>query len=226
MQLLRSYQRSDYDLTVFSDYYGIRAANMSKWIKKFLLAGLAGIIRPKHNQHYSMDTKIAAVKEYLAGNTTNQVILNRYKIRNITQLHHWVILYNSDKLIVNRTTRKRVRKMGRKVTFDEKKVIVQWTIEHGNDYRAAAEKYNVSYQRVHSWVRKYRQNSDCQILKDNRGRNKNTEPTTELERLRKRVRELEARDREREVQIAFAKKLVEIRNREVRRPDDIKRFKK
>ncbi|MCD7130515.1 hypothetical protein LTY36_04835 [Limosilactobacillus agrestis] len=98
MQLLRSYQRSDYDLTVFSDYYGIRAANMSKWIKQFLLAGLARIIRSKHNQHYSMDTKIAAVKEYLAGNTTNQVILNRYKIRNITQLHYWVILRNSDQL--------------------------------------------------------------------------------------------------------------------------------
>ncbi|WP_231795280.1 hypothetical protein [Limosilactobacillus agrestis] len=71
---------------------------MSKWIKQFLLAGLARIIRSKHNQHYSMDTKIAAVKEYLAGNTTNQVILNRYKIRNITKLHYWVILRNSDQL--------------------------------------------------------------------------------------------------------------------------------
>ena len=65
-----------------------------------------------------------------------------------------------------------------------------------------------------------------EVLKDNRGRNKEKEPTNELERLRKRVRELEAEKRESEVQIAFAKKLVEIRNREVDRPDDIKRFKK
>ena len=63
-------------------------------------------------------------------------------------------------------------------------------------------------------------------MKDNRGRNKGKEPTNELERLRKKVRELEAREREREVQITFAKKLVEIRNREVDRPDDIKRFRK
>lgn len=63
-------------------------------------------------------------------------------------------------------------------------------------------------------------------MKDNRGRNKGKEPTNELERLRKKVRELEAREREREVQIAFAKKLVEIRNREVDRPDDIKQFRK
>ena len=63
-------------------------------------------------------------------------------------------------------------------------------------------------------------------MKDNRGHNKGKEPTNELERLRKRLRELEAREREREVQITFAKKLVEIRNREVDRPDDIKRFRK
>ena len=47
---------------------------MSKWIKQFLLAGLAGLIRPKHNQHYPTETKLAAVKAYLAGNTTNQAI--------------------------------------------------------------------------------------------------------------------------------------------------------
>ena len=116
--------------------------------------------------------------------------------------------------------------MGRKVSFDEKKAIVQWTIDHDNNYQAAANNYDVSYQRVYSWVRKYRHTNDWGSLQDNRGRNKGKEPTTELERLRKRVRELEARDREREVQIAFAKKLVEIRNWGVKRPDDIKRFKK
>lgn len=87
--------------------------------------------------------------------------------------------------------------------------------EHGNNYKLAAEKYEVSYQRVYSWVRKYQKGHDWTALKDNRGRNKGKEPTNELERLRKRVRELEvreleARDHEREVQIAFAKKLVEM----------------
>src|SRR5699024_3023872 len=226
LKLLHDYQKSDYGLTVYSDYHGVRPANMSKWIKQFLLAGLAGLIRPKHNQKYSLETKLTAVKAYLSGKYTNQAILQQYQIRNISQLHQWVISYNNDKLRVNQTTRKRVRKMGRKVTFDEKRQIVRWTIEHNNNYKAAAEKYDISYQRVYSWVRKYRVNSDWEVLKDNRGRNKGKEPTNELERLRKRVRELEARDRERELQIAFAKKLVEIRNREVKRPDDIKRFKK
>lgn len=199
---------------------------MSKWIKQFLLAGLAGLIRPKHNQKYSLETKLTAVKAYLSGKYTSQAILQRHQIRNVSQLHQWIISYNNGKLRVNQTTRKRVRRMGRKVTFDEKKKIVQWTIEHKHNYKAATEKYDISYQRVYSWVRKYQVNNDWEVLKDNRGRNKGKEPTNELERLRKRVRELEARDHERELQIAFAKKLVEIRNREVKRPDDIKRCKK
>ena len=51
-------------------------------------------------------------------------------------------------------------------------------------------------------------------------------PTNEVERLRQEVRQLKAKAEEREVQIAFTKKLVEIHNREVERPDDIKRFRK
>jgi len=93
---------------------------MSKWIKQFLMAGLAGPIRPKHNRKYSLETKVAAVKAYLSSAYSNQELLQRYQIRNISQLHQWVISYNSGNLTVNQTTRKRARRMGRKVTFDEK----------------------------------------------------------------------------------------------------------
>ncbi len=58
------------------------------------------------------------------------------------------------------------------------------------------------------------------------GRHKSKTPTNEVERLRQEVRQLKAKAKEREVQIAFAKKLVEIHNREVERPDEIKRFRK
>ncbi|KRN43935.1 hypothetical protein IV41_GL001021 [Limosilactobacillus ingluviei] len=98
-----------------------------------------------------------------------------------------------------------MRIMGRKVTFEEKQAIVQWTIDHQNNYQAAVEKFDVSYQRTYDW----------ESLRDNRGRNKGKEPTTELERLRQQVRQLKAEKREMEVQIAFAKKLIKIQNREV-----------
>lgn len=50
--------------------------------------------------------------------------------------------------------------MGRKVDFEEKKQIVQWVLDHGRDYQAAAKQFDVSYQRVYAWVRKYLQAGD------------------------------------------------------------------
>lgn len=72
-----------------------------------------------------MEIKLVAVKDYLRGDVSNQGILSRYKIRNIFQLRQWVIRYNSDKLVVSKSTRKRIRVMVREVSFDEKKSIVQ-----------------------------------------------------------------------------------------------------
>ena len=59
---------------------------MSKWIKQFLLAGLAGLIRPKHNQKYSLETKLTAVKAYLSGKYTNQAILQQYQIGRLQEI--------------------------------------------------------------------------------------------------------------------------------------------
>ena len=53
---------------------------MSKWIKQFLMAGLAGLIRPKHNRKYSLETKVAAIKAYLSSAYSNQELLQRYQV--------------------------------------------------------------------------------------------------------------------------------------------------
>ena len=101
-------------------------------------------------------------------------------------------------------------------------------MDHDNDYQEATIQFNVSYQRVYSWVRKYHEAADSwEALKDNRGHRKPQkalEEMTEKERLEAEIKRLKKINREMELEIAFAKKLVEIRNRRVKRPDDIKRF--
>ena len=47
----------------------------------------------------------------------------------------------------------------------------------------------------------------------------------QIERLEAENKELKQKNHEMRLQIEFAKKLVEIRNRGVNKPDDIKRFK-
>ena len=225
-ELLYGYQKTESGLKVYADMHHVNQNTMTRWIRQFLLHGLAGVGHRSFNHRYSLNTKIEAVKEYQAG-FPGEKIIEKYDIRSLSQLKQWSIQYNNDELKTK--SRKRVRKMGRKVNFEEKCKIVQWVLDHDNDYQGATIQFNVSYQRVYSWVRKYHEAADSwEALKDNRGHRKPQkalEEMTEKERLEAEIKRLKKINREMELEIAFAKKLVEIRNRGVKRPDDIKRFK-
>lgn len=226
LELLYGYQKTESGLKVYADMHHVNQNTMTRWIRQFLLHGLAGVRHRSLNHRYLLNTKIEAVKEYQAG-FPGEKIIEKYDIRSLSQLKQWSIQYNNDELKTK--SRKRVRKMGRKVSFEEKCKIVQWVLDHDNDYQGATIQFNVSYQRVYSWVHKYHEAADSwEALKDNRGHRKpqkTLEEMTEKERLEAEIKRLKKINREMELEIAFAKKLVEIRNRGVKRPDDIKRFK-
>lgn len=228
LTLLDGYQQSDYSLNVYADYHGVGASTLTKWIKQFLSAGLAGVRRPERNRRYSLEEKLAAVRDFQSGQHTAQEIIERRHIRNVSQLHHWVIQYNRNELTAEKSARKRAKKMGRKVGFEEKKAIVQWVLEHDKNYHAAAKKYDITYYRVYSWVQKYLEaGEDWSALEDRRGKRKtNDSELSEFDRVKQENRELKKKLRRMEVQIAFAKKLTEIRNRGVKDPTDVRRFKK
>lgn len=226
LELLYGYQKTESGLKVYADMHHVNQNTMTRWIRQFLLHGLAGVRHRSLNHRYLLNTKIEAVKEYQAG-FPGEKIIEKYDIRSLSQLKQWSIQYNNDELKTK--SRKRVRKVGRKVSFEEKCKIVQWVLDHDNDYQGATIQFNVSYQRVYSWVHKYHEAADSwEALKDNRGHRKSQkalEEMTEKERLEAEIKRLKKINREMELEIAFAKKLVEIRNRGVKRPDDIKRFK-
>ncbi|WP_076810853.1 helix-turn-helix domain-containing protein [Limosilactobacillus fermentum] len=226
LELLYGYQKTESGLKVYADMHHVNQNTMTRWIRQFLLHGLAGVRHRSLNHRYLLNTKIEAVKEYQAG-FPGEKIIEKYDIRSLSQLKQWSIQYNNDELKTK--SRKRVRKVGRKVSFEEKCKIVQWVLDHDNDYQGATIQFNVSYQRVYSWVHKYHEAADSwEALKDNRGHRKPQkalEEMTEKERLEAEIKRLKKINREMELEIAFAKKLVEIRNRGVKRPDNIKRFK-
>ena len=101
---------------------------------------------------------------------------------------------------------------GRKTTYEERVEIVTYCIEHEMDYAQAAEKYQVSYQQVYQWIRKY-QSDGAPGLVDKRGKRKTENEMSELEKLRAENRLLQAEKRKAELEIAFLKKLDEIERR-------------
>ena len=99
---------------------------------------------------------------------------------------------------------------GRKTTQEERTQIVAFCIEHGKDYALTVETYQVSYQQIYSWVRKY-ESSGVNGLVDRRGRAKAEDELTEVERLQQENRILQAKLKDKEMEIALLKKLRELR---------------
>ena len=168
--------------------------------------------RSKKNKVYSAETKMDAVQDYLSGKGSMKAICNKYGILSDHQLRQWISCYNGHKDFKERSSARGEIYMtkGRKTTQEERTRIVAFCIEHGKDYALTTETYQVSYQQIYSWVRKY-EASGVDGLVDRRGKAKPEDELTEAERLRQENRMLQAKLKDKEMEIALLKKLRELR---------------
>ena len=166
----------------------------------------------RKNKKYSEELKIAAVKSYLAGEGGLRIISKRYGISDHSILRDWILWYNGHREFKERSRAKGEIYMtkGRKTTQEERAEIVAFCIEHNKDYGLTVETYNVSYQQIYAWVRKYEEGG-VDKLKDNRGRTKPVEEMSEVEKLKAEMKILEAKNRQLEIENAFIKKLQELK---------------
>ncbi|WP_232700275.1 helix-turn-helix domain-containing protein, partial [Brevibacillus daliensis] len=92
--------------------------------------------------------------------------------------------------------------------------IVLYCLAHQQNYRMAAERYQVSYQQVYQWVKKY-EGGGQEALQDGRGRKKSDEELTETDHQKLALKKLEYENERLRAEIAFLKKLQELKRRRV-----------
>lgn len=192
---------------------GINPKSLRQWICNYQSLGIEGIITTSKNSYYSAELKEMAVKDYLAGTSSQLDICVKYGIRSKRMLHEWVLKYNSHKeLKTSGTGGTPIMTNGRKTTYDERVEIVKYCIEHQNNYAETAQKYQVSYQQVYTWVSKY-ENGGVEALQDRRGKRKNENEMSEMEKLKAQNKLLESKNYRQQMEIDFLKKLEEIERR-------------
>ena len=164
------------------------------------------------NKVYSAELKQQAVQDYLAGKGSLRQICKLYEIKDKRQLRYWISCYNGHREMRRPSSARGEIYMtrGRKTTQEERAQIVAFCIEHGKDYALTVETYQVSYQQIYSWVRKYEANG-VDGLVDRRGKAKPEDELTEAERLRQENRILQAKLKDKEMEIALLKKLRELK---------------
>jgi transposase len=97
--------------------------------------------------------------------------------------------------------------------MDERIKIVSYCIANDKNYGETAEKFNVSYQQVYSWIKKYTARG-VEGLEDRRGRSEPIDkPVTDIEKLKAELELEKAKNQRLQVENDFLKKLEEIERR-------------
>ena len=188
----------------------VNKSSVRRWVHKYKLGGPHKIDIPKTNKVYSEMLKVSAVTDYLDRNMSQSQVCDKYEISSTSILYGWIKKYNNHgKMTPKKNIGELTMIKGRKTTYEEKLAIVAYCIENNDDYYMASNKYEVSYQQVYSWVKKYKQDGKESLI-DHRGQRIAKEPLTESEKLTEQLRLLEAENKRLKMENDFFKKLEEI----------------
>ena len=103
----------------------------------------------------------------------------------------------------------------RKTTYEERINLVSECIEKNYDYNYIINKYQVSYNQIYNWVRKYKKDGEASLV-DHRGKAKSS--LTDEDKLNAKIKLLEAENRRLKMENDFIKKLKELERVEMRKP--------
>lgn len=192
-----------------AEKYRIGRATLQKWVALFREQGITAFITQEGNKSYTKEFKTACVKMVLSGKGSSVEIAAQNNIHP-SVLESWIKLYNANRELKDYSPKREVYMAAakRKTTYEERKEIVEYCLEHGRDYKGTASVYNVSYSQVYSWVKKYDSTGENGLV-DKRGRHKTDDEVDELERLRRENARLKKQLQEKEMLTELLKKVQE-----------------
>ena len=193
---------------------GVHKSTVEEWARRYKAGGVLAFKEQEHNTVYTEELRVKAVKEYLNEKGSAREISAKYGIRSASVFRAWIKVYNSGKDFGHKMSGGSRMKQGRETTQEERIAIVKDCLENGSNYGETAIKYNVSYQQVYNWVKKYKALGEAG-LEDRRGqRTAAQEPRSELEQARIEIAELKHKLYMAEMERDLLKKLDELERRD------------
>ena len=193
---------------------GVDRTAVREWVARYKAQGVLGFQKQEHNNVYREELKLAAVTEYLTGEGSIQKISAKYGLHGTFQLRSWIKVYNSGRDFGRKMSGGSRMKQGRETTQEERIAIVKECLENGSNYGETAIKYNVSYQQVYTWVKKFKELGEAG-LEDRRGQKTSAqEPRTALEELKQKMAQLEHENYMLRMERDLLKKLDELERRD------------
>lgn len=192
--------------------YKVGQTTLVEWRRLYKLYGYEGLEDRTHNRSYSAELKLQAVKDYLEGELSQSQIVDKYSISRRTQLSSWIKKYNGHSSLKAYKGETTAMTKGRSTTWQERIEIVQYCLTNQHDYQKTARQFQVSYQQVYQWVKKFEDRGQ-EALKDGRGRKKAPEELTEADQQKLKMKQMEYEIERLRAENAFLKKLEELERR-------------
>lgn len=213
LAIIKFYQEERYTLNEVAKIFNVHRDTIKDWQNNYLYFGEEGLEPLNQQKSYSKEIKIAAVQDYLSGEFSLREVVRKYRLSTRSVLRNWIKKYTSHSEFkdsgkgMNQTMTK-----GRKTTVEERIDIVKACLATGKNYQETAAQYEVSYQQVYQWVKKFEINSEDGLV-DYRGRTKPVEERTPEDELRIKVQQMERENERLRAENLFLKKLEEIERR-------------
>ena len=190
---------------------GCNESVLRRWVRSYEIHGANTFNEKSYNRSFTYEFKYQIICECKEESIDTVAAKNNISYEVVRS---WIIKYNKGELKAYEPHPEVYDMKNRKVTLEEKKEIVKWTIENNNDYKGAALKYRVPYHSVFKWVKKYNETGE-EGLKDNRGR-KSDKGLTELEKKEREIEKLKLEIEKRKRAEEILKKNLEIRTQLMR----------
>ena len=213
-QIVQEYLDRKGSYRVIGKKYGISEATVRGWINTYKYHGIEGFVAGNGNKAYTAEFKQKCVEMYLRGEGSLREISAKNNITDQSVLRRWAKQYTANKELRDYDPKREVymAEAKRKTTQEERIEIVKYCLEHDLEYKNTAAKFDVSYNQVYTWVRKYQADGEDGLV-DRRGKRKSDDEVDELERLRRKVLMLERQLKEERMTVELLKKVKEFERR-------------
>jgi len=212
IRLVEAYLSGELCLAEAARQCNVNYVTIKKWASRYKSEGASGLAPTKRNRAYTKEVKLSAVLDYQTDRWTLLEICERYNIKSDRQLRTWIKVYNSHGGFRKHSGGSYMIKK-RDTTAAERLSITLECIRGNCNYAEIAHKYQVSYQQIYKWVKKYHALGEAG-LEDRRGRRAGTMPSrSPEEELRDRIAQLERENLDLEMENALLKKVKELERR-------------
>lgn len=210
---LQYLEEGRYTFREVSQMFSVQTHTLQTWRALYKYGGVEALIPPQKNKVYSEELKRCAIEDYLMNHYSQYEILAKYGISSLSIFKKWLKIYTShSELKDSGKGMSQAMTKGRKTTVEERIEIAKACLANGKNYQETAAQYEVSYQQVYQWVRKFDQDGE-EALQDRRGRTKPAEERTPEDEFRLKIQQMERENERLRAENLFLKKLEEIERR-------------